>query len=416
MIDDFRVPQKRPTKKLIEPAEKSKQFANFEESVSDSIPEQRLEQTEQTTLGTENKKSRFKLNVKQNFSGRWKIFAGIGAVIIIIALVATWWFVLKPTDEPVTNEPVTAKKKVVAEEEVIVSPLTGVPVADAAQAKRPVTGVMIENSPDARPQSGIDKAGIVFEAIAEGGVTRFLALFQESTPDFIGPIRSARPYYVEWARTFDASYAHVGGSPEALALIRSTGVKDLDQFSNGGSYRRVSARFAPHNVYTDFTKLDALNTKKGYTTSQFTPWERKSDVKQTPTANTIELTVSGPTYSPKFVYEPTTNSYKRFQAGGPHMVVGQDFKTKVQISPKVVIALVMPYGVKSDGYHSDYKTIGTGKMLVFQDGIVSVGKWSKTNEKSQFVFTDKNGLPMKLNAGQTWVTIVGQESAINYKP
>jgi hypothetical protein len=252
--------------------------------------------------------------------------------------------------------------------------------------------------------------------IAEGGITRFLALFQEAQPNYIGPVRSARPYYVEWAKTFDAGYGHVGGSPDALALIKTLGVKDLDQFSNGDSYYRITTREAPHNVYTDFTKLDALNKSKGYTTSKFTSWDRKQDVAQTPTAAIIDLSVSGPAYSPRFTYDAATNSYLRLQEGEPHYVIAKDQTTKKQINPKTVIVLVTNYGLDNDGYHSSYKTTGTGNMYVFQDGIVSVGKWSRAGTTTQYVFTDKNGLPMKLNRGQTWITLVSSDSAVSYKP
>src|SRR5690606_7640370 len=111
--------------------------------------------------------------------------------------------------------------------------------------------------------------------------------------EHIGPVRSARPYYLDWALSFDASYAHVGGSPEALSLIKSLGVKDLDQFSNSGAFQRVSNRFAPHNMYTSMAKLDALNQAKGFTASTFTPFPRKKDAPSaTPTAKAIDLNIS----------------------------------------------------------------------------------------------------------------------------
>jgi hypothetical protein len=104
---------------------------------------------------------------------------------------------------------------------------------------------MIENSPDARPQSGLQDAGVVVEAIAEGGITRFLTLFQESQPQYIGPVRSLRPYYIDFAAPFQAGIAHVGGSPEALSRVRNGSYRDLDQFFNSAYFSRISARPAP---------------------------------------------------------------------------------------------------------------------------------------------------------------------------
>ena len=108
----------------------------------------------------------------------------------------------------------------------------------------------------------------------------------------------------------------------------------------------------------------------------------------------------------------TTNTYKRTQAGEAHI----DQKSKAQISPKVVIALITEKSYDPDGYHTDYKTVGSGKMYVFQDGIVSEGTWQKSDRKSQYVFTDKNGFPMKLNAGQTWISLIANQSDVIYKP
>ena len=336
---------------------------------------------------------------------------------IILALLAAgaagYWFFLKPKKvvvQTTTTTVTVAKKEAPAPKPT--SPLTGVELANADLAKRPVTGIMIENSPEARPQSGLTDAGIVYEAIAEGGITRFLAVYQEAQPTYIGPVRSARPYYLDFIAPYDAGYAHVGGSPQALSDIKTLGIKDLDQFYNGNYYVRISDRYAPHNVYTGFDKLDKLNASKGYTSSKFTGFARKPDVPQTPTAKIIDFSISAPLYSPRFEYDASTNLYKRSQGGEPHI----DQKSKTQISPKVVIALVTDKTYDPDGYHTDYKTVGGGKMYVFQDGIVSEGTWQKADRKSQYVFTDKNGLPMKLNAGQTWISLVANQSDVTYRP
>jgi len=335
----------------------------------------------------------------------------VAIILIVIAGGLVYWFVLRENKTPqsTTYKPASVAKKIAAKK--VTSPLTGVELSDATLAKRPVTGLMIENSLDARPQSGLIDAGLVVEAVAEGGITRFLALFQESTPQYIGPVRSARPYYVDFALAFDASLGHVGGSPDAMNDIKSLNVKDLDQFYNAGGYWRINDRAAPHNVYTSFERLDQLNKNKGYTSSGFTPLEHKKDVTQTPTASSIDLNLSGPTYNPHFQYDPNTNSYKRSEAGGAHI----DLRTGTQISPKVVVALVMTKGT-SDGYHGSYGTVGSGKAYVFQDGIISQGTWTKADRKSSLQLTDKNGLPLKINAGQAWITLVGSGSDVSYQP
>lgn len=302
----------------------------------------------------------------------------------------------------------------------VASPLTGVQV-NPLLAKRPVTGIMIENSEDARPQSGLQDAGVVYEAIAEAGITRFLALFQETSPQYVGPVRSLRPYYIDWATPFDASIAHVGGSPDALSQIRSGG-KDLDQFFNPDSYWRQSTRPAPHNVYTSFNLLDSLNESKGYTASKFTGFTRKAEKKLvTPTAQSIDLSVSSPDFNVHYAYDPAANSYVRSEGGLPHMVTVSDTDTTgVQLKPKVVIAMVLPLTNgeldASGAYYSDYSVNGSGEALVFQDGGVTQGTWTKTDRSSQLQFKDSNGKTIGLNAGQTWITVLADASFIKYTP
>lgn len=293
-----------------------------------------------------------------------------------------------PTPEP-EPEPTTAP-----------SPLTGVEIA-IELTKLPVTGIMIENSPDARPQAGLIDAGVVFEAIAEGGITRFLALFQESKPDYIGPVRSVRPYYLDFLKPFDAPIAHAGGSGQALAEIRQQGIKDLDQAFHPNYYQRVSSRYAPHNLYTSREQLLQLQTEKGFTTSDFEGWPRKeeSPAKQ-PTATKIDFDISGFLYNTHYDYDAATNSYNRIMAGKPHT----DEKTGKQIAPKVVIAIETSYS--KNGIYSVYGVTGSGKVTVFQDGTATVGTWSKANRDAPYVFKTSAGEVLKLNPGQTWITMI----------
>ncbi len=286
----------------------------------------------------------------------WLISAGV--IIIGGAIIATVLTRIEPKPVVSAVKKVPKVAKVVPKPTTVASTLSGLQV-DPSLNTKPVTAVMIENSQDARPQSGINQAGVVFEAIAEGGITRFLTLFQDTAPDDVGPIRSARPYYLQWAMGFDAGYAHVGGSPEALADIKAWGVKDLDQFANSGSYHRIDSRAAPHNVYTSIAALNELETAKGYTTSTFTGLDRKADTpSKAPTAKTVDMKLSGPLYNTHYDYSAATNTYLRSQAGAPHI----DATTNTQLNPKVLVALIMPYGLQSDGHHSDHTTIGSGAI------------------------------------------------------
>lgn len=358
------------------------------------------------------KRRRFGLHFKRPSRKGWIIIIIVSILIAALIGGAVYAFVLHK-DKPVaqTTAPEPAKVIEPPKPTTVAAPLTGIQVAPDI-AKRPVVGVMIENSPDARPQSGLKDAGIVYEAIAEGGITRFMALFQETQPDYVGPIRSVRPYYLEWLQGYDAAIAHVGGSPEALNLIKANAIKDLDQFANSGSYHRITARYAPHNVYTSLNELTALSIQKGYTTSTFTGFTHKEDKPVTPpTITSIDMTLSGYLYNTHYDYDVATNGYKRSQAGTPHL----DEKSGAQLTPKALVAIVVPYGIKSDGLHSDYQTTGSGKAFIFQDGAVTIGTWSKAGSKDPLTLTDATGAAIALNTGQAWITAVGTEGSVAYR-
>src|SRR5438876_697958 len=144
---------------------------------------------------------------------------------------------------------------------LVPAPLTGRLVTPQAAARHPIA-VMIDDLAPARPQSGFSAASIVWQAPAEGGIPRYMMVFQENIPKDVGPVRSSRYYYIAWAAELRAVYAHAGGSPQALATLRNQGngqlVFNADEFRWGGSFHRISTRFAPHNLYTTGKELRAL--------------------------------------------------------------------------------------------------------------------------------------------------------------
>ncbi len=418
MIDDFKPAPARPAKSLTEALGDRQAEPGFQTPEQVAAADDLTEEPAMPNPPAEqNPKNswRDKLAVlKLHWPPGKKEWLVLGVVLVLIGGGVTAWLTLHHPLKPVPHKLVIVKPKLPPKPTTVPSNLTGLPV-DPSVNQRPVTGVMIENSLDARPQSGLGQAGVVFEAMAEGGVTRFLALFQDTAPDNIGPIRSARPYYIQWDLGFDAPYAHVGGSPDALSDINSWGVKDMNQFANGGYYHRVSTRAAPHNVYTAISTLNQLEAKKGYGASQFTSLPRKAEApSKAPTARSIGLHLSGPIYDPHFDYNAATNSYLRSENGTPHV----DANTNLQISPKVVIAMVIPEGRgaldSSGAYYSNYQVIGSGTAYVFQDGIVTTGQWTKSGNTAQISFTDANGNPLQLNAGQTWLTAVTSTGAVSY--
>lgn len=333
------------------------------------------------------------------------ILSIVGVLVVGGGVATALYFLNKKDTQP--QQAQTKKEEPKPEPIVYHVPLTGSVVETEAATKQAVTGIMIENSPDARPQSGLKDSGVVFEAIAEGGITRFLALYQNEKPQLIGPVRSVRMYYVDWVAPFNASVAHIGGSAAALAEVRNGNYRDIDQFFNAGAYWRATDRYAPHNVYTNFERLDALNAEKGYTESNFTAFPRTdSKATETPTATGINVTMSSALYNSSYVYDPATNLYNRSQAGAPHLD-----RESGQISPRVVVVMKVPMRiVLEDGYREQVDTIGSGQAYIFQDGAVQEVTWAKADRASQITFKDAEGKDVPLARGQTWITAVPSDT------
>lgn len=340
------------------------------------------------------------------------IFIIIATGVGLLAMLATY------KDPDIITLGTIIQKKV---DQKYYSPLTGNEVPDEAATKRTVTSMMIENSTSARPQSGLKDSGVVFEAIAEGGITRFLVIYQEQQPALIGPVRSLRPYYVDWVAAFDASVGHIGGSYNALKEIRNGQYRDIDQFFNSGAYWRASDRRAPHNVYTSFERLNALNLKKGYNESKFTGFKRTAietkkiaKAKKTATpevANQIQVNISGALYNSSYTYDAASKTYVRSQGGKPHVD-----REAGQIAPRVVVVMKIPtVRGYEDGYREQMNTIGTGEVHIFQNGTHLQGTWKKDAKKSQITFADNAGKEIPLERGQTWLTAIGTDKVVSWQ-
>jgi hypothetical protein len=343
--------------------------------------------------------------------GWW--WLAIALALIMLAGAGTWYYLTLAKPVPVKVYKVVAPPK----PKVVADPLTGLPVTPD-QAAQPIIGVMIENlDPDARPQSGLSAAGVVYEALAEGGITRFLAVMQEPLPPSIGPVRSLRPYYLDWGLEYGIPVAHAGGSQPALANVATTHVEDINALLYDGSYFfRTTDRAAPHNLYTNNTLLPQLATKLGFSKAPtFTPRERKPD--QPPTGvvphPTIDISFSYSDYAVEYRFDKASDSYARWMAGTPHI----DRNTNKQIMVKNVVVEYLPttYSTQQDGKpETDYADVGSGKAIVFTDGNATPGTWTKSSQAAQTTLTDAAGKTIKLNAGNTWFEVIPTINTVTY--
>jgi hypothetical protein len=276
---------------------------------------------------------------------------------------------------------------------------------------------VIENSPEARPQSGLSDAEIIYETLAEGGITRYLAIFQSRTPDSIGPVRSARPYFNFLTNMWGGAMVHSGGSKEALSEL-SSGVHkklyDVNEFFYGKTFSRNPARSAPHNLYTTPQLLRKLLEDKEQT--QWVPiaiW----DFENTPTdqlaldVTKISIPFSFELFRSSYEYDPNTNSYKRFLNGKPHI----DHNNQHQLSAKNVLVHLTDITPTGDELLTvNIRLTGSGPCYLFASGKFQECRWRYENGKH--IYTDMDGNPLKLQTGQTWVEIFprNKQSSISW--
>ena len=284
------------------------------------------------------------------------------------------------------------------------------------QNKYPVA-IMVENLVASRPQSGLDKANIVYEALAEGGITRFLALYTfAGSAKEIGPVRSARPYFVDWARGYNAMYVHIGGSPKAYSRISSTGVFDFDQFRNSQYFWRDKTRdvASEHTLYTsDYLMTLALLDTKTSPTGEYTPWKFKDDALSADRPSSQRLTVNFSSFSYKvdYEYDSVNNVYVRSVGEKPHVM-----RDGIALQPKNVVVLTVNRRLETPTTDNkgrlEMDTIGQGTAQFFLDGTVVKGTWKKESSQAPLQLLTEDGSQVALNAGQTWVEIVPPDQAV----
>ena len=330
------------------------------------------------------------------------------------------------------------------------SVLTGLELANGKKVDGPIYCVQTPNGLDgARPQAGLTEAGVVFEAIAEAGITRFAAIYQEPDSGVIGPIRSMRSYYLEWDTPFDCTIVHAGGSGDALAAVRNGNYRDLDE-NYQDMYRGSYAERAWNNLFTTGALLaeataGETSVAKGF--ARLTPeesnqaWVEASAVEKlvitepaegdtsAMTAEVPEVAVSfggGIDFDVNYQYDAEKNVYLRsFASGMPHMVYQcaggnetladpEDFCELVQVAPAVVVAMVVKESRAADNYHEDITTQGTGTAYIFQNGTAIEGSWSKASAADQIKFFDDEGNELKLAVGQTFIEAVPNYGSVEY--
>lgn len=285
-------------------------------------------------------------------------------------------------------------------------------IFDEDSGTRPVA-VMINNNHDAWPHAGLQKSFLNYEIVAEGGITRIMALFKDvSDVEKIGSVRSSRPYYLDYALENDAIYVHWGGSDQAYQDIRSLGIDHVDGMTYEGRYffrDRSANRIYEHTGFTKMSMIkDAISdlglnekttkdTVFNYSVDEINVSEFEDAIK----ADNIIIDYSR-YHTTSYVYDETNKVYMRSMSGKSHVdaVTGEQYSTKNIITYKVNNKSIDSYG------RQRLDNIGSGEGYYITNGYAVPISWEKTSRSTQTVYKYKStGKEIKLNDGNTWVHI-----------
>ncbi len=326
--------------------------------------------------------------------GRKKLlFLIAGAVVIVTAAFLLFFFLRQPTAEPVADNQLSGQ---------FIDPLTGLKV-DKEPSFFPVS-IMLDNAYEVPYDFGLEEAPIVFEALVEGGRTRFMAIYSsQQLLDTVGPIRSLRPYFLDWAEAYGGAMMHVGGSPQALIDIESSDLVDINQMGSDDIYfYRDEKLEAPYNVFTNSSMILKASERKKIATENLTPWNYQSLAASDEHAEqqvTIEFSEANQV---AWVYNKEKNNYIRFVNQERFLTpMGDQITADNLIIIHTTITDIDPIG------RLTMEVLGSGDALVIRAGQVLEASWIKNDPASRLVFLDKNTQSeVALNPGKTWIEVV----------
>jgi len=333
---------------------------------------------------------------------------------------------IEEADEPAESEmEETGETEVISDLEIKgdINMLSGKGLSDSVKNGRPIA-VMVENSPDSRPQSGLIKADIVFEVVDEYGVTRYVAVFSSNEAEIIGPARSARIYYGEIARSFDPVYVFWGTYSDAYPVIKSMDMDVLDAnsdvyvpYTDAGWRDPGRSNVLEHTAFIDIKGIKEDAAEYGYSlTGGQSPLRFKLDAvaSQRGGIGDISVDFSHNEYMVDFSYNLEENKYYKYLAGSPHI----DFESGQQISVNNIIVLITNIdGPIDEANHMVVRTTGThdaGKAYYFMDGNIIKGTWGRSSIYKPFEFKDDDGKNILFNTGSTWVCMIQSPDRLSY--
>lgn len=304
----------------------------------------------------------------------------------------------------------TTKKKQARKPTTASRRLDGVRVP-AGKANLWPVAVMIDNMTLARPQAGLNEASVVYEALAEGGIPRFMAVFGKRTMTLVGPVRSARPYFLRYAAEYPAAMVHAGGSPDAQTLLRDLRLVNIEAVT--GKTAKYFFRTRPgnsvHDLFTSGTLLNKAMQQTSVRTLRphYRPWKYVNDPpvkKRGEPGHGASVNIgAGRNYDIRYEFDRKSNAYLRFTGSQPHL----DRVTKQQLSAKTVILQLVPKERVLDSKgRLDIQNTGKGKAVMLQSGRAMTVRWEKKSDRDRTIFRTSAGQEITFPRGSVWITMV----------
>lgn len=351
--------------------------------------------------------------MKQNRN--WLLWAG--GLCLVLSLVLSACGNPEQSGQQLDEEPPKEQTPLIMEtpepEEIIYpyyAPLTGIGTEEEL-TERPIT-VMVENSPAARPQSGLHKADLVYEILAEGDITRFIATYQSETADIIGPVRSIRPYFVELGDALDAVIVHAGWSQEAMNMLAERGLNHLDAvYGDHPYYWRSTDRSAPHNLYTSIEKIKEGAEDKGFRkewNAVSGTFAEEDDVLDGEDVSTVTMDyLNG--YQVGYEYHEEDELFYRMMAGEEHL----DRESGQQITAANVLICRASHTIVDDEGRRHVDVFGPGEGYLLQKGKIKEITWE--NIGGFIRAFDESGQELPLVPGKTWIQVIPLNSDVTYE-
>ncbi|MDP3386957.1 MAG: DUF3048 domain-containing protein [Eubacteriales bacterium] len=318
--------------------------------------------------------------------------------------------------EATTTQPTETEPEIIVKEG-IPSPISGLYYPQELTELRPVA-IVFDNHPSSRWQAGITKAEIVYECEVEGPYTRYLAVFLTESPEHIGPVRSARPYFLTFALEFDAIFVHVGGSNEALISIRDYQMANISGMTSGEFWRYYdTGKQAPNNMYTAMKNLrDAQSYMNYRQEGSYESWNFSedpyplSDIYESKSVSSFSITYNE-NYHVRYDLKEDTGKYNRYV--NDKLQIDEYYEDEV-VATNIIVQKLRKAVLDNEGRLALYN-ISDGEGYYISNGEMIEISWEKTSIRSRTIYSDKDGNEILLNPGQTWIQVISQNSILEFE-